>query len=132
MRLFVAELAGMYWKTAHEPDAEQYLAWEAVEALCQLPRAGARIVIALARHANTEDRRAYLGAGPLEDLVHRGRPADLAIIEAALPTTTELRRALLAVTEPDDPAVAQWLASQHATALPAPNHSRDDLPDPAT
>jgi hypothetical protein len=58
----------MYWKTADKPDAEQLLAWEAVEALCQLPHVGTRIIVGQERHAHTEDRRAHLGAAPLENL----------------------------------------------------------------
>ncbi len=119
MRVFVAELARMYWKTAHQHDDEQIQAWEAVEALSQLPHAGARILVALARHADTEDRQCYLGAGPLEDLVDRGRPDDLEIIEAALSDTPELRRALLAVNEPDNPSAAKWLVAQRIAALRA-------------
>jgi hypothetical protein len=118
MRTAIERLAAAYWRTMTDKSTQAFLSWEAVHALCRLPGVGSRFVVAMARHADlgasgsiAEERCAYLGAGPLEDLVSRGDREDLVVIESALSTSAELRRALHAVNPPDDPKVAQWLAS---------------------
>ena len=112
MRIAVALLAAAYWRTAVDKSDEAFAAWEAVDAICRLPGIGSRIVVAMARHADTEDKCAQLGAHPLEDLVDRGDPEDLAVIDAALPNTPELARAIRSVNEPDEPTLVAWLRAR--------------------
>jgi hypothetical protein len=110
MRTFVAKLAAAYWRTGVEKSSTRFHAWEAIDDLCRLPGIGSRLVVVLARYANNEDESAYLGAGPLENLVQKGNPEDLAVIEEALPRSPELRRALRSVNPPlDNEEVQAWL-----------------------
>ena len=54
------------------------------------------------------EREAYLGTGPLEDLLNRGDAEDLAVLEAALSEVPQLRSALEFSQPPEEGDGLTW------------------------
>jgi hypothetical protein len=112
----LADLARAYWAfyeqtTRHKTPFERadMSAWEAVDALCRIPRIAAIVVLALMESADTPNRLAYLAAGPLEDVVNRGAPEDLEILERAVQSQPRLAKALTRINVDSDSEGAAWL-----------------------
>ncbi len=88
--------------------------WEAVQEMMRVPYLRTELVLALARDATTKDRQAYLGAGPLEELIAIAEDDELSSIVASL-GNPRLANAFWGVNYPEDPVRGEWLHNVRAT-----------------
>ena len=111
----VGKLVSYYWLSApsHDGMAPEdarigWAAWQAVEAMLKIPTVRALLVVTLATAATSESKRAYLAAGPLEELLEHALPEDLAILTDAL-NNPYLQDMLTRVNPPESPRSLAWL-----------------------
>lgn len=115
---FLQQLAQVYWRgsgaaTAESSDLVTFeRVWDLVEELRSIPGLAGHLVAALADCATTEDERAFLAAGPLEDLLRYAQMTDLNILASWLPRSAQLQDCLHRVNDPTDPAALSWLLEQ--------------------
>lgn len=98
-----------YWRhyqmrRTRQPDADEFdWAWEAVDDAARRGVPGVvDLVVALAVTAPTDDALAYLGAGPMEDLLNQHGPRLVEEVKAAALQNPAVARALRSVVFDDD------------------------------
>lgn len=89
-----------------------FAAWNAVQALSTVPGVAPWLIVALGATAATEAQRAYLAAGPFEDLLEHAEHENLHPVEVALETNPWLVDCLYRMNDPGSPQGVAWLASQ--------------------
>lgn len=115
-----ARLAQLYWRSSTESNGASsepltaYAAVDAIEGLMRVPGVGSWVVLALAASADEEFQRAYLAAGPFEDLLERADDEDLRRLDDRLPNDWRLVDCLYRMNEPDSPVGRTWLDTRLA------------------
>ena len=123
------QLSREYWRqpdgAAPRGDDRSFRAWEGVQALLRIDGIAGSVVALLATTATTDPRRAYLAAGPLEEVLNAAQPHDLEVLEGALTHSPHLVDCMYRINGPDDATAASWLERQRARHPRASGGSRE-------
>lgn len=126
--ILTEELADLYWRASSDhPDGPNnshnrgsiHAAFDAVDILMRVPRIGAWLVLALAALADADYQRAFLAAGPFEDLLERADLEDLTPLDNAFASDPRLVDCLYRMNEPESAVGRAWLSEKRA-AHPRP------------
>ena len=123
----VDTLAEYYWRSRSLHHERMDLAevraadaaFDAVEALLHIPRVGVWLLLRLIETASTADQRAYLAAGPLEELLEIVDVKELAALDGVIRENSRLVDCLHRVNMPDSPIARSWLEEKLSTYPPS-------------